>query len=64
MHLDADKSAFEIRFIVSSPGQRDVEGRFGPDTVMRILEHLDAEEGASKVAASLGVAQLPVTVNA
>ena len=64
VHLDADKSAFEIRFIVSSPGQRDVEGRFGPDTVMRILEHLDAEEGASKVAASLGVAQLPVTVNA
>lgn len=64
MQLDADKSAFEIRFIVSSPGQRDVEGRFDPDTVMRILEHLDAEEGASKVAASLGAAQLPVTVNA
>ena len=64
MQLDADKSAFEIRFIVSSPGQRDVEGRFDPDTVMRILQHLDAEEGAGKVAASLGAAQSPVTVNA
>lgn len=60
----AEKSAFEVRFIVSSPGQRDVEGRFDPDTVMRILEHLDAEEGASHVAASLGAVQSPVTVNA
>ena len=64
VQLDADKSAFEIRFIVSSPGQRDVEGRFDPDTVMRILQHLDAEEGASKVAASLGAVQSSVTVNA
>ena len=64
MQLDAVKSAFEVRFIVSSPGQRDVEGRFDPDTVMRILEHLDAEEGAVKVAASFGAAQSPVTVNA
>ncbi|KAL3161786.1 hypothetical protein ABBQ38_008880 [Trebouxia sp. C0009 RCD-2024] len=64
VQLGAVKSAFEVRFIVSSPGQRDVEGRFDPDTVMRILEHLDAEEGAVKVAASLGAAQSPVTVNA
>ena len=64
VQLDGDKSAFEVRFIVSSPGQRDVEGRFGPDTVMRILEHLDAEEGASHVAASIGAVQSPVTVNA
>ena len=64
MQLDADKSAFEIRFIVSSPGQRDVEGRFGPDTVMRILEHLDAEKGAAKVAATLGTTQSPVAVTA
>lgn len=64
MHLDADKSAFEVRFIVSSPGQRDVEGRFDPDTVMRILQHLDAEEGATKVAVSLGASKSPVTVSA
>ena len=64
VQLEADKSAFEVRFIVSSPGQRDVEGRFDPDTVMSILQHLDAEEGASKVAVSLGASQSPVTVNA
>ena len=64
VHLDADKSAFEVRFIVSSPGQRDVEGRFDPDTVMRILQHLDAEEGATKVAVSLGASKSPVTVSA
>lgn len=64
VQLGAVKSAFQIRFIVSSPGQRDVEGRFDPDTVMRILQHLDAEEGAVNVAASLGAVQSPVTVNA
>ena len=64
VQLDDDKSAFQIRFIVSSPGQRDVEGRFDPDTVMRILEHLDAEEAASRVTSSLGAPVAPVTVNA
>lgn len=62
VQLDADKSAFQVRFIVSSPGQRDVEGRFDPDTVMRILEHLDAEDSAKKVATSLGSVQAPVSV--
>ena len=64
MQLDADKSAFQVRFIVSSPGQRDVEGRFDPDTVMRILEHLDGEEAASRVTSSLGAPVSPVTVSA
>ena len=70
MQLDADKSAFQVRFIVSSPGQRDVEGRFDADIVMRILEHLDAEEGASRVSTSLGTvhllgtAQSPMSVRA
>ncbi len=63
VQLDADKSAFQVRFIVSSPGQRDVEGRFDPDTVMRILEHLDAEDRAKKVASSLGSVQAPVSVS-
>ncbi len=63
VQLDADKSAFQVRFIVSSPGQRDVEGRFDPDTVMRILEHLDAEDSAKKVASSLGSVQAPVSVS-
>lgn len=64
VQLDADKSAFQVRFIVSSPGQRDVEGRFDPETVMRILEHFDAEESASKVATSLGTVQAHVSVSA
>ena len=64
VQLDADKSAFQVRFIVSSPGQRDVEGRFDPETVMRILEHFDAEESASNVATSLGTVQARVSVNA
>ena len=63
MQLDADKSAFQVRFIVSSPGQRDVEGRFDPDIVMQILEHLDAEESASNVATSLGIVEAPVSVS-
>ena len=64
VQLDADKSAFQVRFIVSSPGQRDVEGRFDPETVMRILEHFDAEDSASKVATSLGTVQARVSVSA
>lgn len=63
VQLDADKSAFQVRFIVSSPGQRDVEGRFDPDIVMQILEHLDAEESASNVATSLGIVEAPVSVS-
>lgn len=61
---DADIAAFEIRFIVSSPNQRDVEGHFPPEVVTRVLDHLDAEDKAKSVAASIGSVKSAVTVNA
>ena len=65
VQLDADVAAFEIRFIVSSPNQRDVEGRFPGAAVTEILNHLAAESQAKSVAASLGpIKQSAVTVNA
>ena len=64
MQLGADIAAFEVRFIVSSPNQRDVEGSFPPEVVTRILDHLDAEATAKKIAAKLEPMQSAVTVTA
>lgn len=64
MQLDADIAAFEVRFIVSSPNQRSVEGSFPPEVVTRILDHLDAEEKAKTIAARLEPMQSPVAVSA
>jgi hypothetical protein len=40
------QAAFALRFVISSEGQREVEGSFSAETVMSILEHLDATEGS------------------
>lgn len=64
VQLDADIAAFEVRFIVSSPNQRDVEGRFPPEVVTRLLDHLDAQDKATQVASSVGATQSPIAVNA
>ena len=38
---DAKAAGFHLRFIVTTPGQREVEGHYGPQVVLRLLEHLE-----------------------
>lgn len=41
--------AFSLRFIVLTPGQREVEGNWSAEAVMDVLHHLDAAHGDSRL---------------
>ena len=46
------EAAFSIRFIVLSPGQREVEGHWAAEAVMDVLQHLDASRKDSSLKSS------------
>ncbi|KAK9795502.1 hypothetical protein WJX73_010272 [Symbiochloris irregularis] len=45
-------AAFSLRFIVLTPGQREVEGRWSAEAVMDVLRHLDAASQDSPLKSS------------
>ena len=46
------EAAFALRFIILTPGQREVEGNWSAEATMDVLHHLDASKGDSNLKSS------------